>query len=40
MYAALNLLNLSQAAPPRPVLPLDWTVLPEVEAAIAGLAGE
>ncbi|MBU1313006.1 MAG: dihydrodipicolinate synthase family protein [Alphaproteobacteria bacterium] len=40
MYAALNLLNLSQAAPPRPILPLDRTNLPEVEAAIAGLAGE
>jgi 4-hydroxy-tetrahydrodipicolinate synthase len=37
MYAALNLLGLSQAAPPRPLLPLGSEVWSAVEAAMANL---
>lgn len=37
MYAAANLLGLSAAMPPRPVLPLGSEILPAVEAAIAAL---
>ncbi len=37
MYAAADLLGLSAAVPPRPVLPLGSEILPAVEAAIAAL---
>lgn len=37
MYAAANLLGLTKAAPPRPILPLSDMLLPEIEKAIAAL---
>lgn len=37
MHAAANLLGLTKARPPRPILPLADTFLPEVEKAIAAL---
>ncbi|MGE7371052.1 dihydrodipicolinate synthase family protein [Neorhizobium sp. NPDC001467] len=37
IYAAANLLGLTKAAPPRPILPLPEMLLPEIEKAIAAL---
>jgi len=37
IYAAVNLLGLSKTQPPRPLLPLPDTLLPEIEKAIAAL---
>ncbi|MEB2847118.1 dihydrodipicolinate synthase family protein [Rhizobiales bacterium RZME27] len=37
IYAAANLLGLTKARPPRPILPLPDTLLPEIEKAIAAL---
>jgi 4-hydroxy-tetrahydrodipicolinate synthase len=39
VYAAAGLLKLTDAIPPRPLLPLSADLLPAIEAAIAGLEG-
>jgi 4-hydroxy-tetrahydrodipicolinate synthase len=39
VYAAAGLLKLTDALPPRPLLPLSADLLPAIEAAIAGLEG-